>query len=105
MSKYLKPLRKLQHSIDVYDVIDAFDVTNPAIAHAIKKLLAAGKRGSKGWEQDLEEALESIHKAFNYKPEQKEVYKGDDSFISYSIPDQLHLHFPEGIPTTERNPF
>ena len=46
--------------IDVYDVLFSFDVTNQAIAHAVKKLLAGGKRGYKGIEQDYEEAIASI---------------------------------------------
>ena len=49
--------------IDVYDVLKAFDVVNPATAHAIKKLLASGKRGYKDVVQDLEEAKDSISRA------------------------------------------
>ena len=50
-------------SIDVYDVLKAFNVTNPATAHAVKKLLASGKRGYKDVIQDLEEAKASISRA------------------------------------------
>lgn len=50
-------------SIDVYDVLTAFNVTNPATAHAIKKLLMPGNRGHKSTEQDLKEALDSIDRA------------------------------------------
>ena len=49
--------------IDVYDVLKAFYVRNPATAHAIKKLLAAGQRGHKDIIQDLEEAKASISRA------------------------------------------
>ncbi len=49
--------------IDVYDVLKAFNVTNPATAHAIKKLLASGQRGYKDVIQDLEEANASISRA------------------------------------------
>jgi hypothetical protein len=49
--------------IDVYDVLQAFDVTNPATAHAIKKLLVAGGRGYKDVQQDLDEAVLSIQRA------------------------------------------
>jgi len=45
---------------DVYDILKAFDVKNPAIAHAVKKLLTGGKRGYKDIEQDYEEAIASI---------------------------------------------
>ena len=49
--------------IDVYDVLQAFDVRNSATQHAIKKLLAAGKRGHKDNIQDLGEARDSIVRA------------------------------------------
>jgi len=52
-------------TIDVYDILMAYEVTNPAIAHAIKKLLCAGDRGAKGRLQDLIEAQASISRGIN----------------------------------------
>ena len=49
--------------IDVYDVLVAFNVTNPATQHAIKKLLMPGSRGHKNVLTDLEEAHNSIKRA------------------------------------------
>jgi hypothetical protein len=49
--------------VDVYRVLDAFDVRCPATAHAVKKLLCAGIRGHKDMEQDLAEAAQSIEEA------------------------------------------
>lgn len=49
--------------VDIYDVLKAFNVTNPATAHAIKKLLAPGQRGIKSTDQDLLEAIQSIERA------------------------------------------
>lgn len=49
--------------VDVYAVLDAFQVEDPAVSHAVKKLLAAGVRGPKDFEQDLREAYESIGRA------------------------------------------
>ena len=49
--------------IDVYDVIDCFEVTSGALQHAVKKLLAAGKRGHKDYEQDLIDILSSVERA------------------------------------------
>lgn len=46
--------------LDIYDILDAYDVRNPAIAHAIKKLLMNGNRGHKSIIQDYEEAIYSI---------------------------------------------
>lgn len=56
--------RRVQSKIiDVYDVLVAWDVRNPAIQHAIKKLLQPGQRGNKDSLQDLNEALQSIIRA------------------------------------------
>jgi hypothetical protein len=49
--------------IDVYDVLVAFNVTNPAIAHAIKKLLCPGRRGQKSKRHDLVEAQVALARA------------------------------------------
>lgn len=51
---------------DVYDVLRAFAVTDPAVAHAIKKLLAPGQRHAKGYLQDLEEAAWSLSNAIEH---------------------------------------
>lgn len=49
--------------VDVYDVLMAFGVTNPADAHAIKKMLMPGKRGNKDAAQDRAEAIQSLQRA------------------------------------------
>jgi len=54
---------------DVYDVLKAFEVCNPAIQHAIKKLLMPGKRGHKDKLQDLLEAKQSIVRAIKLENE------------------------------------
>ena len=67
--KLTSPLVKgLDVLVDVYDVLDAFDVTNPATAHAIKKLLCTGSRGAKDWETDLQEAIDSLERAKSFPP-------------------------------------
>lgn len=50
-------------TIDVYDVLKAFEVTDPALQHLVKKALCAGLRGHKTMQQDLEEVLESAKRA------------------------------------------
>lgn len=60
-NKYLKTIKGIK--LDVYDVLKAFNVINPATQHAIKKLLMPGKRGVKSNVQDLEEAKASIIRA------------------------------------------
>ena len=60
-SKYHRTIKGVQ--LDVYDVLKAWSVTNPATQHAIKKLLQPGQRGHKDTMQDLNEAQQSIARA------------------------------------------
>lgn len=48
--------------IDVYCVIDAFEIKAPALHHATKKILCAGIRGKGDEEQDLREAIQAIER-------------------------------------------
>ena len=66
-NKYVRICKGLP--VDVYDVLQAFSVTNPATQHAIKKLLCAGLRGHKDKMQDLTEALKSIERAIELEKE------------------------------------
>jgi len=50
-------------TVDVYDILAAFNVTCPATQHTVKKLLMPGKRGGKSVTQDLREALASVQRA------------------------------------------
>lgn len=60
---YHKDVKHLD-MLDVYRVLDLFKVTNPALQHAIKKLLVPGGRGAgKGYIKDLQEAIDSIERA------------------------------------------
>ena len=56
---YHKDVSHLQ-SVDFYRVAELFGVTDQAIGHAIKKLLAAGQRGAKDQRQDIKEAMDSL---------------------------------------------
>ena len=49
--------------VDVYDVLAAWAVDNPALQHLIKKALAPGSRGHKDIETDLREILASAERA------------------------------------------
>lgn len=51
--------------LDVYDVLMAYreSIGNPALEHAIKKLLMPGQRGQKSRLQDMREARRSIDRA------------------------------------------
>ena len=63
-SKYLRRIQIIGHDqVDVYAVLDAFNVTCPARQHAIKKLLCAGLRGKADETQDIEEARDAVDRA------------------------------------------
>lgn len=51
-----------QDSIDIYYILSAYNVTNPAVFHAVKKCLMAGRRGYKNKTQDLREAIEALER-------------------------------------------
>lgn len=68
-SHYFKDVSALR-SVDVYRVLDLFDVTDPCIQHAIKKLLVAGGRGAgKGFEKDVTEAIDSLSRCLEMQHE------------------------------------
>ncbi len=52
-------------TVDVYDILRAFNVTCPATQHAVKKLLMPGQRGGKSVTQDLREAMASVRRAID----------------------------------------
>lgn len=59
---YHKDVRHLQ-TIDVYRVLGLFNVTDPCIQHAVKKLLVAGGRGAgKDLSKDVQEAIDSLQR-------------------------------------------
>lgn len=66
-SKYSRRIGR--EIVDVYDVLMAFNVTNPATQHAIKKLLMPGNRGNKDKLTDLKEAYQSIARAIELESE------------------------------------
>jgi len=49
-------------SIDIYRVLQLFEVTDPCLQHAIKKLLVAGKRGAKSEYSDIQEAIDTLNR-------------------------------------------
>ena len=63
-SKYLRNVPcSINGKVDVYAVLDAFNVTCPARQHAVKKLLCAGLRGKGDALQDLKEARDAVDRA------------------------------------------
>lgn len=69
-SKYNRTMTNTHGStmtVDVYDVLRAFDIRDPALQHALKKLLCMGLRGHKDTGTDLAEAIESLEKLQEYR--------------------------------------
>lgn len=56
---YKKDVKHLE-MIDVYRVLDLWQVTSPPLQHALKKILAAGQRGAKDEAKDVQEAIDSL---------------------------------------------
>lgn len=67
--KYNRPCKGV--TIDVYDVLQAFNVTNPALQHLVKKALAVGQRGHKDKMEDLRDILASAQRAIELEENDK----------------------------------
>ena len=65
---YFKDVTHLK-TIDVYRVLDLFNVTNPCVQHAVKKLLCSGQRGVKDTRQDVQEAITSLVRCLEMQTE------------------------------------
>lgn len=50
------------HHIDIYRILLMYEVTDPCLAHAIKKLLVAGGRGAKNTHTDVQEAIDTLER-------------------------------------------
>ena len=58
---YFKSVSHLE-TVDVYRVLSLFQVNDPCIQHAIKKLLCAGDRGDKSDIKDITEARDTLNR-------------------------------------------
>ena len=59
------------NAVDVYRVLELFEVADPCLQHAIKKLLCAGARGSKDEQQDVQEAIDTLERYQDMKAEEE----------------------------------
>lgn len=62
-------------NVDVYSVIEAFGITCPAQAHALKKVLCAGQRGKGTKIDDLVGAIAALSRAIELQ-QQRETQNG-----------------------------
>ena len=60
-NKYTRQIAGI--NVDVYDVLQAWDVRNPALQHLIKKALQPGARGHKTLLEDLDDIIASANRA------------------------------------------
>jgi len=49
------------HKLDPYRILRLYEITDPAIQHAIKKLLRCG-RAHKPMIQDIQEVIDTLHR-------------------------------------------
>jgi hypothetical protein len=70
-SHYHKSVAHLD-TIDVYRVLQLFEVADPCLQHAVKKLLVAGGRGAgKSVERDVTEARDSLSRYLQMRDEDR----------------------------------
>jgi len=61
-SHYIKDISHLK-KLDVYRILELYEVNNPCVQHAIKKLLVPGNRNEfKTIEVDIQEAIVSLER-------------------------------------------
>ena len=81
MSKYEREIFGIDGTVttvDVYRVLDAFGVSDPATQHALKKMLCTGLRGHKDYLTDLNDSIDSLQKAKELYG-QKMIYESSKS--------------------------
>lgn len=99
-SHYYKTLPCL--TVDVYRVLHAFEVTDPCLQHAAKKIMCAGGRGAKDAKKDVEEAIDSLVRWLEMRREESgENLQGND--LKVSVCDTMNLadSFLKDIRATE----
>lgn len=79
--------------IDVYSVLEAFQVTCPATAHCIKKLLAAGQRGKGTRKDDLVGAMAALNRAIDLE---ERTHNIERVVVDKKPPDVIDLTRLEG---------
>jgi hypothetical protein len=63
--------------VDLYRLLKAFNVTDPCLQHAAKKIFFAGERGTKSFRKDVLEAGDSISRCLEMLTEE-EFPEGDE---------------------------
>jgi hypothetical protein len=83
---YSHYFKKCGHEhVDVYRVLLMFEVTDPCIQHAVKKLLVCGNRGHKDQHKDIVEAIVSLQRWIEMRTEEQPLEVADVT----AVPDNV----------------
>ena len=83
-SHYYKDVSKLE-TVDVYRVLKMFEVADPCLQHAVKKLLVAGGRGAgKNIQRDIREAIDSLERWWDMRKE--------EGLLEEEVPVKIDIH-------------
>lgn len=82
--------------IDVYRVCQLFDVKDPCLQHAVKKVLCAGQRLAKGEAQDIQEAIDTLVRHQDMRQEDSAAIRQTAVLAWPEItPGKVHYQFME----------
>lgn len=81
-SKYLRTINPADGEgspirVDIYCVIEAFNITCPALQHALKKILACGQRGKGSKIDDIHGVFDAMWRALELQ-KQREADRDDN---------------------------
>lgn len=103
-SHYYKKVPEGVEYIDVYRVLEMFSVSDPAIQHALKKLLVAGGRGHKDLIKDVEEAIISLNRWIDMRKEDSSNITSSSEQYNVFCSDTvttIGVDFSDSIPMTK----
>jgi hypothetical protein len=100
-SHYFRDVSKLE-SIDVYRILELFDVSCPIAQHIVKKALAAGKRGAKSSARDMQDIADSANRWLEMRQEDASTILEDPTVKpnaslwgdpTYKISEQANMQY------------
>jgi hypothetical protein len=94
--KHAHYFRSVEHlsEIDIYRMLDLFGVTDQALGHAIKKLVAPGGRGAgKDFRKDVQEAIDTLQRRLEMLDEDQAaaLYITGSSLSGYAFDVSVHI--------------
>lgn len=105
---YFRPIPPGVTAIDLYRFAEMFEITDSSLFHAVKKIVAAGKRGSKNTAQDVQEAIDSLQRWQEMRREethdQKTTPDRDKAPIADSVCAVAHTSDPLPVTCTVIHP-